>query len=279
MNDEPSNNGWSLEDLNEEYYAQFGIRQGVIKAITDVIESILNPDMDPEARLRAYQVLDKRLQGKDRIYRTPVVLSLAGSRETLAAVTNGCGPAWLGSLPDGPWQKCCDEHDRCYDEGGGVAAKLICDAAFYRCLWGSGLPIIAEIFAVAVLLFGWFSFDWNGDDEPPPRPNPCTGPCSGTERRITNLRNFQTVGRSVAQVLLNHVPRGGRAALEAEAEELSEIEWRERCNSDCRCNVSVAGGWQRNTTFLTVPANNPDSHVNYHCQATIWKREISGTCE
>lgn len=276
MKNETQDNTWSLRDLDRAFYAQFDVGEEIITATVSVIESILNPKIEPRARLEAYRTLDKLLQGNNAVYRTPIIMSISGANEIQAAVANGCGPNGLGIFPGGWWEKCCNDHDRCYDQGGGVAAKLICDAIFWKCLWSRGAPIIAELYGLAVLLFGWPAFDWSDDEET--EPMPCSGICRGTEYRITNLRNFQTVGRSVTQVLLNDVPRGGRARLAAEARELSTTKWSEHCSSGCRCNITV-GDWQRNVTFLTVPANDPNVHVNYHCEATIWKREVSGTCE
>ncbi|MFC1750475.1 hypothetical protein ACFL2V_16900 [Pseudomonadota bacterium] len=271
---------WSLNELCYDFYHQFGIEDDVIKATTDVIESITHRETEPEARLKAYKRLDKKLQGENAVFRTPILISISGSTEVQAAVANGCGPSGLGIFPGGWWVECCNIHDECYEQGGGVVDKLKCDVAFWKCLWSKGVPLVPELYGLAVVLFGWFSFKWGGDDPTPePPPNPCSGTCRGTEYRVTNLRNFQTVGRSVSQVLLKSVPRGGQALLQEEAEEISKIEWEERCESECRCDVDVTGEWQRSVTFLTVPANDSSRNVNYYCQATIWKREVSGVCK
>lgn len=278
MNDEGLNGSWSLKDLRPEFYARFDIDSEIIEAIQGVSESITDATVKPETRLEAYRTLDKLLQGNNAVYRTPIIMSLAGSNEVQAAVANGCGPAGLGIFPGGWWEECCNEHDECYARGGSVADKLLCDAAFWKCLWSHGAPIIAEVYELAVLLFGWFAFDWgdNGATKPPP----CSGTCRGTEYRISGLRNFRTVGSSVAQIVANFVSPIGRARLEAKAEEQSRIEFTKPCQSGCRANITTTGQWQRhNVTVLFARELDPRSDVRSVCDATVWKRDVSGICQ
>lgn len=270
-------NNWSLKELDHNFYAQLEIDEKIIKSTAQVIESILNSDVKPEARLKAYKTLDKQLRGKNAIHRATIVRSISGSNEVQKAVANGCGPSGLGIFPGGWWEECCNEHDICYVKANSVAAKLICDAKFYKCLWSKGAPIVAEVYTLAVLLFGWFAYGPE-DEEPKPKPKPCEGSCLGREFRITNLHNFETVGKHLSPIA-PFVPNSGRTKLEAEADEISKIEWSKKCKSDCQCRIVETGQWIRNNTTLIVPANDPNSHVSYLCRATSWKREVRGTCE
>lgn len=276
MRNEEIKENWSLNELNADFYSQLGINEKVIKSTLLVIESIKDHSIESEPRLKAYQELDKNLKGAS-IHRLPVIMSISGSKEVQAAVANGCGPSGLGIFPGGWWEECCNEHDVCYSQATSAAAKLICDAKFYKCLWSKGAPIIAEIYSLAVLLFGWFAYGPE-EDETIPEPEPCSGTCIGTEYRITNLHHFETVGKHLAPIV-SFVPATGRRKLEEEAEELSKIEFREACKTGCHCTIIETGDWIRNNTTLIVPANDPNSHVSYLCRATSWKREVRGRCE
>ena len=75
--------------------------------------------------------------------------------------SNGCGGAgeisrawgWLlGQLP--PWEKCCDEHDLAYEQGGDDATRAWADALLRDCMIRLGYPVRAWAYWTAVRLFG-----------------------------------------------------------------------------------------------------------------------------
>ncbi|MEK6154046.1 hypothetical protein WIW50_12325 [Flavobacteriaceae bacterium 3-367] len=274
---------YHLSDLTPEQFLERGFPNKVVKDTFAAINALVDHRIDPDKRLKSFQTLDKTLSGKNGIYRMPIVYTIACSADMRKQEVNGCGPSWLPPLPSGPWDECCFAHDRCYNAGGGHLDRLKCDLELYICLKNAGLDIIAEVFGVLVVLFGWFTFDWGGDDDetgttPTPEPPPCSGNCRGIEYRVTNLRNFQTVGRRPSQVLLNFVSNSGKADLEAEAERIGTIDYTERCSQGCRCRWTLAGPWDGKPTALMVPGNDPNRHVNFYCDATMWKRELSGEC-
>jgi hypothetical protein len=175
------------------------------------------------------------------------------------------------TFPGGWWEECCHEHDRCYSRGGDALDRLICDFKLFTCMQEKGAGLIADAYCIAVVLFGWFAFNWGG--EQPPQPQPCTGHCVGVEMRYEDLRDFETTTFNYQQVVAFVSPRG-RALLLEEASLRSGIRETKSCARGCRCTWTDASEWRRSTDHLSVPTGDTLSR----CTATVWIRDHIGNC-
>lgn len=78
------------------------------------------------------------------------------------AAANGCGPEGFGWLvPDFCFEKCCDEHDQCYETGGCECDRLACDDTFLECMKDAGPDWLADLYYGAVRRFGQGSFNYH----------------------------------------------------------------------------------------------------------------------
>lgn len=60
---------------------------------------------------------------------------------------------FLGAIP--PFERCCQEHDLFYEQGGGWRNKWFADRLLRECMQRSGHPALAWIFWLAVSTAGW----------------------------------------------------------------------------------------------------------------------------
>lgn len=75
--------------------------------------------------------------------------------------SNGCGGSGVisglykllvGKPPE--WERCCDQHDLAYEQGGLESVRLWADSLLFKCMLRSGHPVRAGLYWVAVRVFG-----------------------------------------------------------------------------------------------------------------------------
>lgn len=235
----------SILDINYQQLKNIGLNHENIIKTYQFISCFWDYELDSKYKLTAIKDFQEFcLLPENSFIKTPLVYTIGSTIEAQEAATNGCGPQGVFSLPDGPWNKCCDLHDLCYNKGGGHIDRLNCDYDFYKCLHKAGLPIIAEIFTLAVLIGGWFFFNWKDDEvETNSTPiNPCQGKtCLGTEVKYENPREIKYFDQGYNPIPQD--PSNVTPYIRTKLSNINNISWNKKCKYPCKCQVDTYGTW------------------------------------